>query len=266
MRFASGNVIKLGDVVLKEKQKGLSRKGGKFNTRFFESRYTVVDIINNGNCVLMSNKTNNILSTPCPMKHIKKYLQQNIDEELYVVNNLVDNRVSRPTSSTFSTPITNASVEDASTKVTNSVNNPVSSTVSTLTSSMVSTPITNATIEDASTKVTNLVNNPVSRLTSGMVSTPIMNATIEDASTKASNSVNNLVSSTPIIPTTSMDTRKRLPSEDEIQDGAGTKGTDGVILVEDMLNITQSEILSSHDEFSMLCVEETVFQTGHLVQ
>ena len=43
----------------------------------------------------------------------------------------------------------------------------------------------------------------------------------------------------------------------------GTKGTeqislpDGVILVEHMLGITQSEILSSDDEFSMLCVEET---------
>ena len=31
---------------------------------------------------------------------------------------------------------------------------------------------------------------------------------------------------------------------------------DGVILVDDMLDITQSEILSSDDEFSKLCVEE----------
>ena len=30
---------------------------------------------------------------------------------------------------------------------------------------------------------------------------------------------------------------------------------DGVILVDDMLDMTQSEILSSDDEFSMLCVE-----------
>ena len=75
LRFASGNVIKIGDVVLKEKQKDLSRKGGKLNTRFFQSTYTVVDIMKNGNCVLMSNKMNDILATPCPMKHVKKYLQ-----------------------------------------------------------------------------------------------------------------------------------------------------------------------------------------------
>ena len=52
-RFASGNVIKIGDVVLKEKQKDICRKGGKLNTRFFESTYTVVDIMKNGNCVLI---------------------------------------------------------------------------------------------------------------------------------------------------------------------------------------------------------------------
>ena len=61
----------------------------------------------------------------------------------------------------------------------------------------------------------------------------------------------------------SMDTRKRLWFEDGVHDDMGIKGTeqislpDGLILVEDMLNITQSEILSSDDEFSMLCVEET---------
>ena len=75
LRFASGNVIKIGDVVLKEKQKDLSRKGGKLNPKFFDSTYTVVDIMQNGNCVLMSKKTKDILSTPCPMKHIKKYLK-----------------------------------------------------------------------------------------------------------------------------------------------------------------------------------------------
>ena len=75
LRFASGNIIKIGDIVLKEKQKDLSRKGDKMNTRFFELTYTVVDIMNNGNCVLMSNKTNDVLSTSWPMKHIKNYLQ-----------------------------------------------------------------------------------------------------------------------------------------------------------------------------------------------
>ena len=53
LRFASGNVIKIGNVILKEKQKDLSSKGVKLNTSFFELTYTVLDIMNNGNCVLM---------------------------------------------------------------------------------------------------------------------------------------------------------------------------------------------------------------------
>ena len=125
LRFASGNVIKVGNVILKEKQKGLSRKGGKLNTKFFESTYTVLDIMNNGNYVLMSNKMNEILSTPCPMKHIKKYIQQDIDEELDAVNNPVSSTVSIPTSSMVSTAIMN---EDGSMKVASLVNNLVSST------------------------------------------------------------------------------------------------------------------------------------------
>ena len=74
--------------------------------------------------------------------------------------------------------------------------------------------------------------------------------------------VNNLVSSTPFIPTTSTDTRKSLQFEDEVHDDMGTKCAEeislpgGVILVDDMLNMTQSGILSSDDEFSILCVEE----------
>ena len=72
-----------------------------------------------------------------------------------------------------------------------------------------------------------------------------------------------LMQSTPIILTRSTDTKKRLHFEDEVSDDLVTTGTegitlpDGVVLVEDMLDITQSEALSSHDEFSMLCVEET---------
>ena len=140
----------------------------------------------------MSNKLNEILSTSCPTKHIKKYLQCDIDEELDVVNNLVNITVSIPTSSMSSTPIMN---------------------------------------EHESTKVASLVNNPVS--------------------------------STPIILTTGMDTRKRLWFENEVQYDTGTKGAEqislpgGEILVEGILNMTQSEMLSSDDEFSILCVEET---------
>ena len=102
-----------------------------------------------------------------------------------------------------------------------------------------------------------VVNNPVSstdiRLTSSMVSTPIVkdNCT-EDPSTSGTNMVNNLVSSMPIAPTSSIDTRKQLQFEDEHIDLP-----EGIILVEDMLDMTQSEVLSSDDEFSMVCVEET---------
>ena len=156
MQFASGNVIKLGDVVLKEKQKDLCRKGGKLNTRFFDSTSTVMDIMDNGNCVLMSNKTNEILSTPCPMKHIKKYIQQDIDGEMDAVNNPVSSTVSIPTSSTVMTEIMS---EDKSVQVASSVNNPVSSTVSIPTSSTVMTEIMN---EDEGMQVASLVNNLVS--------------------------------------------------------------------------------------------------------
>ena len=96
-----------------------------------------------------------------------------------------------------------------------------------------------------------VVNNPVSstdiRLTSSMVSTPIVkdNCT-EDPSTSGTNMVNNLVSSMPIAPTSSIDTRKQLQFEDEHIDLP-----EGIILVEDMLD------MSSDDEFSMVCVEET---------
>ena len=66
---------------------------------------------------------NEILSTPCPMKHIKKYIQQDIEYKLDAVNNLVNSTVSIPTSSMVSTAIMN---EDGSKKVASSVNNLVS--------------------------------------------------------------------------------------------------------------------------------------------
>ena len=143
----------------------------------------------------------------------------------------------------------------------------VSSTGSRLTTSMVIMPITKGTVEEASTETSIMVNTIVgstgSRLTTSMVTMPITKGTVEDASTEANIMVNGPVSSTPIIQTTSMDMRKRLHFENEVKDDLETKGTevitlpDGVILVKDMLDMTQSEILSSDDEFSMLCMEET---------
>ena len=46
------NVVKRGDIVLKEKQKDKARKGGKLASRYFESTYTVVDIQPNANLTL----------------------------------------------------------------------------------------------------------------------------------------------------------------------------------------------------------------------
>ena len=101
--------------------------------------------------------------------------------------------------------------------------------------------------------VNNLVSSTDIRPTSSTVSTPIVkdNCT-EDPSTSGTNTVNNLVSSMPIALTSSIDTRKQLQFEDEHIDLP-----EGIILVEDMLDMTQSEVLSSDDEFSMVCVEET---------
>ena len=68
--------IDVGDVVLKEKQKDISRKGRKLHDRYNTLTYTVIKIMQNGNAVLHSNKSNDILMTPCPLKHLKKYVKR----------------------------------------------------------------------------------------------------------------------------------------------------------------------------------------------
>ena len=78
---SSENMIHVGDVVLKERQRDLSRKGGKFSERYNESTYTVVKIKKNGNCVIKSNKSGDILATPCPLKHLKKFFKWPFDGE-----------------------------------------------------------------------------------------------------------------------------------------------------------------------------------------
>ena len=96
----------------------------------------------------------------------------------------------------------------------------VSSTVSSPTTSMVSMPKTTGTIKNASTGGINTVISPV-------ISTHIVP-----------------MQSTPIILTRSTDTKKRLHFEDEVNDDLVTTGTkeitlpDGVVLVEDMLDIS----------------------------
>ena len=59
-----GNVVKKVDIVLKEKQKDKTRKGGKLASRYNESTYTVVDIHPNANLILKNTDTNGILRTP----------------------------------------------------------------------------------------------------------------------------------------------------------------------------------------------------------
>ena len=104
-----------------------------------------------------------------------------------------------------------------------------------------------------------------------MASMPMTTGTIKNASTGGINTVISLVisthivpmQSTPIILTRSTDTKKKLHFEDEVNNDLVTTGTegitlpDGVVLTEDMMEITQSEALGSDDEFSMLCVEGT---------
>ena len=59
----------------------MSRKGGKFNERYKELTYTIVKIKKNGNCVIKSNKTGDILATPCPLQHLKKFFKWPLDGE-----------------------------------------------------------------------------------------------------------------------------------------------------------------------------------------
>ena len=75
------NVVKRGDIVLKEKQTDKSRKGGKLASRYFESTFTVVDIHPNANLILKNTDTNEILKTPVPPSHIKKYLKRKLQDE-----------------------------------------------------------------------------------------------------------------------------------------------------------------------------------------
>ena len=66
-------------IVLKEKQKDISRKGGKLHDRYNASTYTVVKVMQNGNALLRSNKSNEVLATPCPLKHLKKYVKREVE-------------------------------------------------------------------------------------------------------------------------------------------------------------------------------------------
>ena len=61
-----GNVVKKGDIVLKEKQKYKTRKGSKLANQYNESTYTVVDIHQNANLILKNMDTKEILKTPVP--------------------------------------------------------------------------------------------------------------------------------------------------------------------------------------------------------
>ena len=75
------NVVKKGDIVFLEKQKDKTRKGGKLASRYFESTYTVVNIHSNANLILKNMDTNEILKTPVPPSHIKKYLKRKLQDE-----------------------------------------------------------------------------------------------------------------------------------------------------------------------------------------
>ena len=73
MRNASGQHIKVADIVLKEKMKDQTRKGGKLNDQYNTLTYTVVNITKTGDCVLMLNKSKEVLKTHCPLSQVKKF-------------------------------------------------------------------------------------------------------------------------------------------------------------------------------------------------
>ena len=76
-----GNIVKKGDLVLKENQKDKSRKGGQLASRYFESTYTVVGIHPNANLILKNMDTSEILKTPVPPSHVKKYLKRKLQDK-----------------------------------------------------------------------------------------------------------------------------------------------------------------------------------------
>ena len=73
-----------------------------------------IKIMQNGNAVLCSNKSNDILITPCPLKHLKKYVKREYESPTTKLTNSM-------------TPVTNARPEyvkreykSLTTKLTNS--------------------------------------------------------------------------------------------------------------------------------------------------
>ena len=79
-----GNIVKKGDLVLKEKQKDKSRKGGKLASRYFESAYTVVDTHPNANLILKNTDTNEILKTPVPLPMLRNISKENCKMNLRI--------------------------------------------------------------------------------------------------------------------------------------------------------------------------------------
>ena len=71
--------IYVGYVVLKEKQKDISHKVANCMTDINTLTYTVIKIMQNGNAVLHSNKSNEVLITPCPLKHLRSMLRGEVE-------------------------------------------------------------------------------------------------------------------------------------------------------------------------------------------
>ena len=105
------NILKSGDIVLKEKMKGQTKKGGKLNDQYNASTYTLVNITKNGNCVLMSNKGKKVLKTHCLLSQVKKCRKRQIlvndislDERMEAVDSM-DNSVDKTTQGKMTTDI-----------------------------------------------------------------------------------------------------------------------------------------------------------------
>ena len=77
-----GNVVKKGYIVLREKQKEKTRKGGKLASGYNESTFTVMDIHQNANLILKNMDTKEILKTTVPTSHEKKYLKRKLQDKM----------------------------------------------------------------------------------------------------------------------------------------------------------------------------------------
>ena len=73
-RNATAEVLGIADIVVKERQANISRKGGRLAKKREEHFFVVEEILNNGNIVLRDWNVNEIEETSVPPQQLKKYI------------------------------------------------------------------------------------------------------------------------------------------------------------------------------------------------